>query len=118
MFQNVDVKKVRFVPESWRQRLETCLFPMKTFAFIVEDDDEHHDHHNDLPISNSGYALGKKLLGLGLGGIDKDKIDEAKRMNSSNDGISTPNLPSKEDIVLQKAKKKVRVYLSFPNNSR
>lgn len=68
------------------------------------DDMEHDVIHTAL--STSGYAVGKKLLGMGLGGMNKDKLDEAKQNSVFHHQINA-SAPTKEDIIMQKKNKKV-----------
>lgn len=89
-----------------------------TFAyFVVEDESGGEDiedvHHTGL--STSGYAVGKRLLGMGLGGINKEKIDEARKNNTVvKDEAQQKSIPTFEEIVLQKKRKKV--YHSYTVN--
>ncbi|XP_057309577.1 Golgi-specific brefeldin A-resistance guanine nucleotide exchange factor 1-like [Hydractinia symbiolongicarpus] len=67
------------------------------------------DMENDIihtALSTSGYAVGKKLLGMGLGGMNKDKLDESKQ-NSVFHHQANTSAPTKEDIIMQKKNKKL-----------
>ena len=63
-------------------------------------------------LSTSGYAVGKRLLDMGLGGINREKIDESNKNRAISD-VSDINIPSAEDIVAQKKRKKV---CNYPHN--
>ena len=81
-------------------------------SFVVEDESGGEDiedvHHTGL--STSGYAVGKRLLGMGLGGINKEKIDEARKNNVIvKDEAQQKSTPTFEEIVSQKKRKKVYV---------
>ena len=83
-------------------------------VFVVEDESGCEDiedvQHTGL--STSGYAVGKRLLGMGLGGINKEKIDEARKNNVIlKDEAQQKSTPTFEEIVLQKKKKKVYILL-------
>lgn len=71
-----------------------------------ESPDELECDISHTALSTSGYAVGKRLLDMGLTGINKKKIEEANKSITSPEVVDA-HIPTPEEIVTQKLKKKL-----------
>lgn len=88
--------------------LITIFESKKVVWFLAEeseiDDIEQYDTHT--AVSTSGYAVGKRLLNLGLYGMDKEKVAAGQKDRCS-PLLSGLPAPTAAEIVARKKRKKV-----------
>lgn len=78
-------------------------------SVLVDDsggEDNDHQHHEITTPATSGYDIGRKLLNLGLYGIDEEKIDGTEASEKGWINKQAPMLTAAE-VAAKKKRKKV-----------
>ena len=78
------------------------------FFKAEESGTEEGDHHEINVPATSGYDIGRKLLSLGLYGIDEEKLDNKSKSDKGLANIGPT--PSAAEALAKKKKKKVKLY--------
>lgn len=89
----------------WSNYVVTQTLVTMIFCLTEESEFDEMEQY-ETAVSTSGYAVGKRLLNLGLYGMDKDKMESTQKDAASPDLSEVP-APTAAEIAARKKKKKV-----------